>query len=45
MSALFKKVKKYYGTIYTKEMVAEFVKKGKLTPEEYEQIVGEPYES
>ena len=44
MSALFNKVKKYYKMgLYTKEMVAEFVVKGKLTPAEYRLITGEDY--
>jgi len=29
--------------IYTKEQVAVFVEKGKITAEEYEEIVGEPF--
>jgi len=45
MSALFNKIKKYYNMgLYTKENVAEFVKKGKLTPEEYKLITGDDYE-
>ena len=40
----FKTVKDYYDSgFYTKEQVAVFVQKGKLTPEQYEEIVGEPY--
>lgn len=43
-SKIFDKVKKYYDKgWYTKEMVADFVEKGKLTPEEYEEITGEEY--
>ena len=39
MSALYKKVKKYYDMgLYNDKMVADFVKKGKLTPEEYEDM-------
>ena len=45
MSALYKKVKKYYDMgLYNDKMVADFVKKGRLTPEEYELITGQPYE-
>ena len=44
MSALFNKVKKYYNLgLYTKENVATFVQKGKLTPEEYKLITGDDY--
>ena len=41
---MYEKVKKYYDRgFYTKEQVADFVKKGKLTAEQYEEITGEPY--
>lgn len=41
---MFEKVKRYYDLgIYTAQMVAEFVRKGKLTPEEYEEITAEPW--
>lgn len=44
MSALFKKVQKYYKMgLYTKAMVADFVAKGKLTAEEYKIITGNDY--
>ena len=44
MSALYKTVKKYYDMgFYKKEHVALFVKKGKLTAEEYKLITGEDY--
>lgn len=44
MSALFKTVKKYYNMgLYSKEKVADFVAKGKLTPEEYKLITGDNY--
>lgn len=43
-------VKRYYNYIkvdgtrmYSKEKVAEFVELGKITREQYEEIVGEPY--
>ncbi len=42
---MFEKVKKYYDMgIYTKKHVADFVKKGKLTPAQYKEITGEDYE-
>lgn len=42
---MFKKVKLYYDRgFYTKEQVKKFVEKAKLTPAEYEEITGEPYE-
>lgn len=42
---MFEKVKKYYDRgFYTKAQVADFVKKGKLTAEQYEQITGEAYD-
>lgn len=41
---MFKIVKRYYDRgIYTKENVAAFVQAGKLTGEQYEEIVGEVY--
>ena len=41
MSKMFKKIKAWYDTgVWTKEMVAEAVTKGKITEEEYEIIVG-----
>jgi len=44
-TSYFKTVKRYYDKgIYDNDSVAKFVKAGKLTPEEYEQITGEPYE-
>lgn len=37
-------VKDYYlSGYYTKEQVKIFVQKGKITPAQYEEIVGEPY--
>ncbi len=42
---MFEKVKKYYDLgFYTKAQVANFVKKGKLTPAQYKEITGEDYE-
>lgn len=40
----FARVKKYYDMgIYSKEDVAVFVETGKITPEQYEEITGDPY--
>ncbi|GAB7387349.1 hypothetical protein BSNK01_11850 [Bacillaceae bacterium] len=40
----FSIVKRYYDRgYYTKSDVAKFVQYGKITAEQYEQIVGEPY--
>lgn len=42
---MYEKVKKYYNLgFYTKKQVGDFVKKGYLTPAQYEEIVGELYE-
>ena len=42
---MFKKIKKWYDQgLWTKEMVANAVVKGILTPNQYEEITGEPYE-
>lgn len=39
------KIKKFYDLgLYTKEQVRQFVIKGVITPEDYEEIVNEPYE-
>jgi uncharacterized XkdX family phage protein len=44
MSRLFETVKKYYTMgAYKKKHVANFVMKGKLTPEEYKLITGDDY--
>lgn len=41
---MYKIVKRYYDKgIYTKENVAVFVKAGKITTEQYEEITGEAY--
>lgn len=41
---MFKKIKRWYEQgFWTKAMVAQAVAKGVLTPEQYEEIVGEPY--
>lgn len=45
-SSKFDKVKYYYDNeLWTKYRVGEAVKKGWITAEEYELIVGEPYEA
>ena len=42
---MYEKVKKYYNLgFYTDEQVAVFVQKGKITPKQYEEITGHPYE-
>lgn len=41
---MFDKLMKFFRMkLYTKKQIADFVKKGVITPEQYEQIVGEPY--
>ena len=41
---MFEKIKKWYEDgLWTKAMVRNAVKKGKITAEQYEEIVGEPY--
>lgn len=41
---MYKIVKRYYDKgIYTKENVSVFVKAGKITAEQYEEITGEAY--
>jgi len=42
---MYERIKKFYDMgIYTKVQVANFVKKGVITAEQYEMITGEPYE-
>lgn len=42
---MFEKIKKWYNMgIYTKEQVKNFVRKGKITEEQYKEITGEDYE-
>lgn len=44
MSRKFEKVKSYYGKhLWTKEQVANAVKKGWITVSEYRDITGEDY--
>lgn len=41
---MYEKVKRFYSLgLYTAEQVAQFVLRGKLTPEEYAQITGTEY--
>lgn len=41
---MFEKVKRFYDMkLYSAAQVAQFVRKGKLTAEEYEEITGEKY--
>ncbi len=43
---MFEIIKKNYERgLWTKQMVAIAVKKGVITPEQYEEIVGEPYDA
>lgn len=40
--SMYEKVKKFYSLgLYTAEQVAQFVLRGKLTPEEYREITGQ----
>lgn len=42
---MFDKIKRFYDFgLYNKEMVKNFVKKGALGADAYEEITGEPYE-
>lgn len=42
---MFEIVRDYYNKgIYTDDNVATFVRAGKITAEQYEQITGQPYE-
>lgn len=41
---MFEKVKKFYDMgLYSAAQVAQFVRKGRLTADEYERITGEAY--
>ena len=41
---MYEKVKRFFSMgLYTKENVAAFVAKRKLTPEQYKEITGEEY--
>ena len=42
---MFQKIKKFYNlSLYSKEQVGQFVARGVITPQQYEQITGEPYD-
>lgn len=44
MSRLYNTIKRYYDMgLYNKDQLRVFVQKMAITPEEYEQITGEPY--
>lgn len=41
---MYERVKHYYEIgLYSKEQVAMFVRKGRLTAEQYESITGDPW--
>lgn len=43
---MYRKVKRLYDLgLYTAEQVKDFADRGKITPEQYEKITGEKYES
>lgn len=39
----YEKIKRWYPMLWSIQMVREAVEKGKLTPEEFQEITGEPY--
>jgi len=42
---MFNKIKRWYEQgLWTKHMVAQAVEKGVITPEQYTEITGEPWE-
>lgn len=43
MSKYYEKIKSWYPKPWNKEKVKDAVKKGLITPEEYELITGAPY--
>ncbi|WP_338712554.1 XkdX family protein [Bacillus pumilus] len=44
MNIWFERIKGFYDReLWTKEMVYNTVTAGRITPEQYEQITGEPY--
>lgn len=43
MSKNFKRIKSWYPKPWEKKEVGDAVKKGLITPEEYELITGDPY--
>lgn len=43
---MYRKVKRLYDLgLYTAEQVKDFADRGKITPEQYEEITGQTYES
>lgn len=43
---MFEKIKKFFNLkIYTEKQIHQFVEKGVITPEQYEEITGEKYEA
>ena len=41
---MFEKIKKYFDLgLYSRDQVAAFVLKGKITPAQYEAITGDPW--
>lgn len=43
---MYRRVKRLYDLgLYTTEQVKDFADRGKITPEQYEEITGEKYES
>ena len=46
MSPMFEKIKGWYESgLWSKKRVHDAVVKGKITPEEYEIITGDPFEA
>ena len=42
---MYKRVKRLYNLgLYTAEQVKDFADRGKITPEQYEEITGQAYE-
>lgn len=41
--SIFEMAKAYYPEKWNKEMIRNLTAKGRLTPEQYEEITGEPY--
>lgn len=44
MIDVYEMAKKNYPDPWNKAMIRKLVERGKLTPEQYEEITGEPYE-
>jgi hypothetical protein len=41
--SIFEMAKAYYPEKWNKEMIRNLTARGRLTPEQYEEITGEPY--